>query len=43
MHKQKNLHRTGNSEKDVKVAVELENLCKDKLGSRNKKTGLNMN
>ena len=37
------LHRTGNSGKDIKAAVELENLYKDKLGSRNKVTGLNMN
>lgn len=37
------IHRTGNSEKDIKAAVELESLYKEKLGSRNKETGLNLN
>ena len=37
------LHKTGNAEKDIKAAVDMEFLYKEKIGSRNKETGLNLN
>ena len=36
------LHRTGNEDKDMRGAIEIENVYKDKLGSKNKETGLNL-
>lgn len=36
------INRTGNSEKDIKAAVELESIYKEKLGSLNSETGLNL-
>ena len=37
------LYKTGNDDKDKREAIEIESLYKDKLGSRNKETGLNLN
>ena len=37
------LHRTGNEDKDKKETIEIETLYKEKLGSKNKETGLNLN
>ena len=37
------LYKTGNTDKDKKAAIDMESLYKEKLGSRNKETGLNLN
>lgn len=37
------LYKTGNDKRDKDAAIELEQIYKDKLGSRNPNTGLNLN